>query len=92
MLLSMKVMCHICDNLSYSFQHQHIQHIFEYFVEKFFYFTVLGCTEHSGTTVGNVTRHLTVHAAEFNGNFSRTVIKQWWSNHGDPNWRFQSYF
>ena len=34
-------------------------------VENFVYFTVLGCTEHSDTTVGNVTRHLTVNKAEF---------------------------
>ena len=70
----MTVMCHICDNLSYSFQHQHIQHIFEYLVEKFVYFTILGSTEYSGTTVGNVTRHLTVNNAEFGGKFSQNLI------------------
>ena len=73
MLLSMTVMCHICDNLSYSFQHQHIQHIFEYLVEKFVYFTVLDCTEHSDTTVGNVTQHLTVTNAEVSSNFKNTI-------------------
>ena len=41
-------------------------------VGNYVYFTVLCCTEHSHTTVGNVTLHLTVSNAEFRSKFSRT--------------------
>ena len=40
-------------------------------VGNFVHFTVLGCTEHSNTTVGNVTLPLTVSNAEFGSKFSR---------------------
>ena len=42
-------------------------------VGNFVHFTVFGCTEHSNTTVGNVTRHLTVNNAEFGSKFSELI-------------------
>ena len=48
------------------------RHMYSILVGNFVYFTVLGCTEHCHTTVGNVTQPLTVNHEEFSSKFSRT--------------------
>ena len=48
------------------------RHKLECLVGNFVYFTVLGYTEHSHTTLGNVTLPLTVDNAEFSCKSFRT--------------------